>query len=69
MKRALERHEQGSTRVIPVILRDVDWQSAPFGKLQSLPKNGTPVTLWSAKDSAWKDVAVGIRKAVEEINC
>jgi internalin A len=69
MKRALERHEQGSARVIPVILRDVDWQSAPFGKLQALPKNGTPVTLWSAKDSAWKDVAVGIRKAVEEINC
>jgi internalin A len=68
MKRALERHEQGSARVIPVILRDVDWQSAPFGKLQALPKNGTPVTLWPVKDSAWKDVAVGIRKAVKEIN-
>jgi internalin A len=38
MKRALERHEAGRARVIPVIMRDVDWQSAPFSKLQALPK-------------------------------
>jgi internalin A len=67
MKRALERHEAGSARTIPIILRDVDWHSAPFGKLQPLPKEGRPVTLWENKDSAWKDVALGIRKAVEEI--
>jgi hypothetical protein len=67
MKRALERHEAGSARVILVILRDVDWHSAPFSKLQVLPKEGRPVTLWENKDSAWKDVALGIRKAVEEI--
>jgi hypothetical protein len=67
MRRALERHEAGSARVIPVILLDVDWHSAPFHELEVLPKNGKPVTLWSRKDSAWKDVALGIRKAVEEI--
>ena len=31
--RAMERHEAGTARVIPVILRPVDWHSAPFGKL------------------------------------
>jgi internalin A len=69
MSRALKRHEagRGRVRVIPVILRDVDWHPAPFGKLQPLPKDGRPVISWDNKDSAWKDVALGIRKAVEEI--
>lgn len=67
MKRALERHHSQMARVIPVILRDVDWKSAPFGILQALPKDGKPVMLWQNRDSAWKDVAAGIRKVVEEI--
>ena len=67
MKRALARHEAKEARVIPVILRDVDWQPAPFGKLQALPKEGKPVKLWEDKDSAWKDVAIGIRTVVEEL--
>jgi hypothetical protein len=45
MKRALERHDKGEARVIPVILRPVgSWQDALFGKLQALPKDGKPVT-------------------------
>jgi hypothetical protein len=65
MKRALERHHSQMARVIPVILRDVDWKSAPFGTLQALPKDGKPVTLWPNRDSAWKDVTIGIKEAVE----
>ncbi len=38
MKRALVRHEVKSTRVIPILIRPVDWQEAPFAKLQILPK-------------------------------
>jgi hypothetical protein len=67
MTRALELHDDGKTRVIPVILRDVEWQSAPFGKLQALPKDGKAVMLWRNKDSAWKDVAASIRKVAEQI--
>jgi hypothetical protein len=36
MQRAMARHEAKEARVIPVILRPVDWQDAPFGKLQAL---------------------------------
>src|SRR2546423_5976695 len=33
MRRAMERHERGEARVIPVILRITSrWQTAPFGK-------------------------------------
>src|SRR6266700_2234102 len=38
MQRALERHRRGETRVIPIILRPVDWHGAPFGQLQCLPR-------------------------------
>jgi len=58
MTRALERHDQGEARVIPVILRMVDgWQLARFGKLQSLPTDGRPVTSWKICDEAFADVA------------
>src|SRR5437588_8932883 len=32
MKRALERHALGEARVIPVLLRPVYWQGAPFSE-------------------------------------
>ena len=67
LKRALERHEASDVRVIPVIVRDVNWQMAPFAMLQSLPKNGKAVMLWPNKDSAWRNVAEGIEKAIEKI--
>ena len=68
MTRALERHDQGEARVIPVILRMVDgWQGAPFGKLQSLPTDGKPVTSWKIRDEAFADVARGIRQAIGQL--
>ncbi len=66
---AMERHESGEARVIPIILRPCDdWTSAPFGKLQALPKNALPVTKWPDRDEAFADIAKGIRKAAEELN-
>lgn len=67
MKRALERHEMGQAKVIPVILRPVDWHAAPFGKLQALPRDAKAVTSWRVQDEAFKNVAEGIRGAVEEL--
>lgn len=67
MTRALERHNQNTARVIPIILRPCDWHSAPFGKLQALPKDAKPVTQWSNPDEAFTNIAQGIRKAVAEL--
>ena len=67
MKRAMERHEAGEARVIPIILRSCDWRGAPFGKLQALPKDTKPVTSWTNQDEAFTDVARGIRAAVEDL--
>jgi internalin A len=67
MKRALERHENKEARVIPVVVRDVNWTAAPFAKLQALPRYGKAVTKWPDKDSAWRNVAEGIERVVGEM--
>jgi len=67
MKRAMERHDAGEARVIPVILRPCDWEDAPFGKLQALPKDAVPVTEWPNRDKVFLNVAQGIRVVVEEL--
>jgi CheY-like chemotaxis protein len=67
MKRALERHDAGNARVIPIILRPVDWQSAPFGRLQVLPMGGKPIVEWRPRDRAFEDVARGIRATVNTL--
>ena len=65
--RAIERHASGGARVIPIIVRPVDWGGAVFGKLQALPENGKPITLWPNRDLAWVNVVKGIRTAVEAL--
>jgi len=66
MKRAIERHERGEAKVIPIILRPVYWQGAPFGRLQALPKDAKAVMSsdWHNQDEAFFDVADSIRKVI-----
>ncbi|MGB3493635.1 MAG: tetratricopeptide repeat protein [Elainellaceae cyanobacterium] len=67
MQRAVERHNEGSARVIPIIIKPCDWQGTPFSKLQVVPKDAKPVTKWDDQDEAFLDVVKGIRRAVESL--
>ena len=67
MKRAMERHEAGSARVVPIIVRECDWTQAPFGRLQALPKDALPVKSWEDRDSAWASVTRGLRQIVRAL--
>lgn len=64
MQEAMKRHELGEARVIPVILRPVYWDGAPFGKLQALPSDAAPVisSFWHNWDEAFFDVTKGIHE-------
>ncbi|MGH6680843.1 MAG: TIR domain-containing protein, partial [Bradyrhizobium sp.] len=64
MRRALERHRQGETRVIPVILRHCDWHSAPFGNLIATPSDGKPIKAFPDLDEGFLQVAQAIRQAL-----
>ncbi|HET8845021.1 MAG TPA: toll/interleukin-1 receptor domain-containing protein [Ktedonobacteraceae bacterium] len=67
MKKALELHKTGQARVLPILLRPVDWQDAPFATLQMLPTGAKPVTKWSDPEEALEDVAKGIRVVVDSL--
>jgi O-acetyl-ADP-ribose deacetylase (regulator of RNase III) len=67
MDRAMRRHESREARVVPVILRQVMWDKAPFAKLQALPTDGKAVRTWESLDAAFDNVARGIRAAVESM--
>ena len=67
MQCALDRDKAGQARVIPILLRPVDWKGAPFQHLQGLPTDARPITKWPDRDEAWTDVAASIRRVIEEL--
>lgn len=66
MQRALERHKQGTARVIPVILRPCDWKEAPFGMLKACPDDGMPVVNHTTPDEGFLQVAQAVRQVAKE---
>jgi branched-chain amino acid transport system substrate-binding protein len=68
--RAVERHKRGEALVIPIILRPVHWQTAPFGQLQVLPTDANPIIspYWHSPDAAFYDVTKGIRRAINTLS-
>lgn len=64
LARSLARHAERSARVIPIIVRPVDWRSSSLAGLQPLPTAGRPVSRWKDRDDAWVDVVHGIEHLV-----
>jgi hypothetical protein len=67
MMRALERASRGEVEIIPIIIRPVSWQGAPFGKLQALPEDAKPISTWRNSDAAFSDVVQGIQEVVSRL--
>jgi hypothetical protein len=64
--RALARHKVRSSRVIPLILRAVEWKSTALGSLQPLPRDGTPIKSWQDQDAAWHHVVLELKALIEK---
>ena len=67
MQRALERHQAGTCRVIPILLRPTYWEEAPFSTIQLLPTDAVPITRWTDRDEAFYDVVKGINTAIKAL--
>src|SRR5258708_32883212 len=67
MRRALERHKEGTCRVIPIILRPTYWEDAPFSSIQLLPTNAKPITSWPNPDEAFQDVVTEISRTIKDL--
>jgi len=66
MQQALQRHNAGFARVIPILLRAADWKNAPFSGLQILPEDARPIAQWRDRDEAWNSVVQEIRRVLDE---
>jgi len=64
LKKAIERHNRGEVKIIPVIIRTCDFSSLEIKKLQAIPKSAKPVSKWQDEDDAWQDVLEGIKKVI-----
>ena len=66
LPRALEKKRSGEAKVIPILLRDVDWSITPFGELglQVLPRNKVPIASASNRDRAMREVVQEIARVV-----
>ncbi len=69
---ALDRHDRGECRVIPVLMRPCIWQDMPFARLQMLPLTADTarlqaLTSWSNADEAYAAIAQGIQRALSDM--
>ncbi len=67
MKRALERHEAGTCRVVPILVRSTYCEDEPFSHLQMLPTDAKAITRWSNWDEAFEDIARGMSRTIKEV--
>jgi hypothetical protein len=67
MQRAMEKHNTGTARVIPVILHPCDWHGVPFGILRATPPDGKPISMFANQHEAFLAVIKDIRAAAEEL--
>ncbi len=56
--------EGAGAHLVPIRVRDYDWDGAPLRNLHPLPANGKPVTLWPDRDLAWAEIAAAVRHLI-----
>ncbi|HEV7649969.1 MAG TPA: TIR domain-containing protein [Actinophytocola sp.] len=64
---ALRRHHEEGVRILPVLVKPVDFAHMPFGRFQALPRDLRPISTWDNSDAAWLEVALGVRELVEDV--
>lgn len=64
-----ERYEAKTAKVVPVLLRDCDWEDTEYRKIQAVPiepygRKLLPISLWKNPSTAWNIVVKGIKKLI-----
>lgn len=63
MRKALEKHAEGTAVVVPVILHPCDWQASPLGSLRATPTDGLAISMHANQHEALACVAKDVREA------
>lgn len=64
---AIDRHNAGKVKLIPIILRPCDWHDLPFGRILAATKDGKPITHFPSYDDGFLEVVTAIKKAIKPI--
>jgi len=64
---ALDLHDCGLARAIPLILRPCAWQETALGRLLAIPRGGKPITEWAERNDAWTEAARAIDSVINRI--
>ena len=64
MERALERRDEGTSIVIPVIVEPCEWQESPLRALKAVPYDGKPISKWDNQSDAYLDIVKEVRRVV-----
>jgi formylglycine-generating enzyme required for sulfatase activity len=67
MTDALARHNSGTARVVPLIVRPCAWQETPLGELQALPRDAMAVTEWANRDAAYANAVNSLTAILNSI--
>jgi Putative ATP-dependent DNA helicase recG C-terminal/SIR2-like domain len=65
MESALARHQQGTVRVIPLLLRPLAFRETELATLTPLPSNGSPITQWPDPEAAFDDCVRELRRILD----
>jgi hypothetical protein len=62
----VKQHNDGKSKVVPIVVRPCDWKEMEIGKIQALPKDAKAVTTWPNRDEGWLNVTFGLKKLINE---
>ena len=65
MARAIERHEAGKMRIVPIIAEPCEWLQTPLKQFKAAPRDGKPISDWTNPNTAYLDIAGELRRLVE----
>jgi hypothetical protein len=62
---AMQRYDRGEIQIVPVVIEPCDWKGSQLRRFKALPKDGKPVTDFTNKNTAFLDIAGGLRALCE----
>lgn len=62
LKKAIDRHNTGEQRLVPIIIRPSNLALLNINNLQAVPKDAKPISSWDNQDEAWYDVSNALGK-------
>ena len=65
MDRAVQLHEAGKLRIIPIVTEECDWKSSPLAQFKGLPKDAKPISTWANENAAYLSIVTGLREIAQ----